>query len=41
MSEQQMMWVIALITPFALWVTVPSYIEELRQGPTVPVQVAR
>ena len=34
MKESTMMWVIIAITPIALWMPVPSYIEEIQQGPT-------
>ena len=33
MKESTMMWVIIVLTPLALWMTVPSYIEEIQQGP--------
>lgn len=33
MSEGQLMWFFLLITPLALWMTVPSYIEQIQDQP--------
>lgn len=37
MKEEHMMWVIILITPLALWMTLPNYVEAIRGGyPVAP-----
>ena len=41
MSENQMMWVIIAITPLALWMTVPSYIEAIQGGEHPSIQRSR
>ena len=33
MTEGQMMWVIIFITPLALWMTVPTYIDQFQDQP--------